>query len=45
MSSRVALVVAGCLVCASMPMAAEAQTPAGVSAIGLTFDDEFDKFV
>ena len=45
MSSRVALVVAGCLVCPSMPMAAEVQSPAGVSAIGLTFDDEFDKFV
>ena len=27
MSSRVALAVAGCLVCASMPMAAEVQTP------------------
>jgi beta-glucanase (GH16 family) len=45
MSSRAALAVAGCLVCASMPLAAEVQTPAGVSAIGLTFDDEFDNFV
>jgi beta-glucanase (GH16 family) len=45
MSSRVALAVAGCLVCASMPKAAEIQTPTGVSAIRLTFDDEFDKFV
>jgi hypothetical protein len=45
MCSRVALVVAGCIVCAPMPMAAAVQSPAGVSAIGLTFDDEFDKFV
>ena len=45
MSRRIELAVAGCIVCAPMPLAAEVQSPAGVSAIGLTFDDEFDKFV